>query len=362
MAIIKAVRSGASLKRTIDYVSRQNKLDNFLMDGIDCNAQTASLEMLYIRDKFGKHNGVQCIHLVYSLSAEEAENVGLARVMNNARELAENTPNFKDHQILICGHNDKMHKHAHIVVNAVNYKTGQKVRWYKYDLNKFKERLIKQSKDQGLIVPVKGQTNSIGGQKMEIQKVMEKAVKGKYNSWVLDIYAKVTEAKEIAVGKENFIDLLNKQGIQVDWNNRQTITFTDAGGHKIRDRRLNDIFNTNFNKESLENEFKRTAQRVASTVGLERKVYAGTGAERSVTRANQQPESEDLTAFIRKARSEIADARAAERTSAKERNDKITERANRDAARGGQNFGGKQRPTKESGLCRGRSSKEDFSR
>ena len=42
MAIIKAIKSGASIKRIIDYVTRKDGLANFMMDGIDCNPHTAS--------------------------------------------------------------------------------------------------------------------------------------------------------------------------------------------------------------------------------------------------------------------------------------------------------------------------------
>ena len=54
MAIIKAIKSGASIKRIIDYVTRKDGLANFMMDGIDCNPHTASYEMLYTREKFSK--------------------------------------------------------------------------------------------------------------------------------------------------------------------------------------------------------------------------------------------------------------------------------------------------------------------
>lgn len=369
MAIVKAIRSGASLKRTVDYVSRHDTLENSLMDGVDCNPHTASLEMLLIRDKFSKHSGVQCIHLVYSLSPEESKAVGLERIMENAKKLAETTPNFKNHQILICGHDDKGHKHAHIVVNAVNYQNGKKVRWNKYDLNKFKERLIKQSLEQGLTIPVKGQTNSVGGQSMAVQKVLEKTVQGNCSSWLLDVYIKVTDAKNNAVNKDDFINILKNNGIKTEWNNRKTLLFIDDLGHKVRDKRLSEVFNADISKESLENEFKRIAELNISQRKLERTVYQGTGKEQTINTAEQtncareqRIEFGEFKTFISNARYEIVNARTAERNSTKERNDKIIERENRDAVRSRQHFRGQQRPKKENGLYRSRSCQEDFSR
>lgn len=369
MAIVKAIRSGASLKRTVDYVSRHDTLENYLMDGVDCNPHTASLEMLLVRDKFRKHSGVQCIHLVYSLSPEESKEVGLWRIMENAKNLAEATPNFQGHQILICGHDDKGHKHAHIVVNAVNYQNGKKARWNKYDLSKFKERLIEQSKEQGLLVPVKGKTNSIGGQSMAVQKVLEKTVQGNYSSWLLDVYVKVIDAKNNAVNKDDFINILKSNGIKTEWNNRKTILFIDDLGHKVRDKRLSEVFNADISKESLENEFKRIAELNISKRELERFVYQGTG-EKQTTNTTEQTTStkerrieyREFKTFISNARDEIVNARTAERNSTKERNDKIIERKNRDAVRGRQYFGGEQKFKKRKRAGYARCRTEGYSR
>ena len=369
MAIVKAIRSGASLKRTVDYVSRHDTLENYLMDGVDCNPHTAGLEMLLVRDKFDKHSGVQCIHLVYSLSPEESKAVGLERIIENAKKLAEATPNFKGHQILICGHDDKGHKHAHIVVNAVNCQNGKKVRWNKYDLNKFKERLIKQSLEQGLTVPVKGQTNSVGGQSMAVQKVLEKTVQGNYSSWLLDIYVKVTDAKNNSVNKDDFINILENNGIKTEWNNRKTLLFIDDFGHKVRDKRLSEVFNADISKESLENEFKRIEELSISKGELERPVYQGAGEEQTINTTEQansarerRIEYGEFKTFISNARDEIVNARTAERNSTKERNDKIIERENRDAVRGRQYFGGEQKIKKRKRAGYARSRTEDYSR
>lgn len=362
MAIVKAIRSGASLKRTIDYVSRHDTLDNYLMDGIDCNPHTASFEMLLARDKFNKHSGVQCIHLVYSLSSEEAKDVGLERIMENAKKLAENTPNFQNHQIIICGHDDKGHKHAHIVVNAVNYKTGKKIRWNKYDLSKFKERLIEQSLEQGLVIPVKGQTNSVGGQSMEVQKVLEKAVQGTYSSWLLSIYTKVVDAKNNAVNKDDFINILKNNGVETEWNNRKTILFIDDFGHKVRDKRLNEVFHVNISKETLENEFKRIAEHSISKRELERPVYEGRRAEPLISEKQRKIDYGEFKSFINNARNEIINARTAERNSTKERNNKIIERENRNVIRGRQYIRGQQEIAKRKRGGYSRSRTEDFSR
>lgn len=369
MAIVKAIRSGASLKRTVDYVSRHDTLENYLMDGVDCNPHTASLEMLLVRDKFRKHSGVQCIHLVYSLSPEESKEVGLWRIMENAKNLAEATPNFQGHQILICGHDDKGHKHAHIVVNAVNYQNGKKARWNKYDLSKFKERLIEQSKEQGLLVPVKGKTNSIGGQSMAVQKVLEKTVQGNYSSWLLDVYVKVIDAKNNAVNKDDFINILKSNGIKTEWNNRKTILFIDDLGHKVRDKRLSEVFNADISKESLENEFKRIAELNISKRELERPVYQGTEKEQAINTAEQtnsarerRIEYGEYKNFISNARAEIINARTAERNSTKERNDKIAERANRRVIRSRFCFRREQKTYQRERTYKSRSNCEDYSR
>ncbi|MBQ3112796.1 MAG: relaxase/mobilization nuclease domain-containing protein [Phascolarctobacterium sp.] len=352
MAIVKAIKSGASIKRIINYVTRNNDLENLLMDGVDCNPSTASQEMLYTRDKFSKYDGVQYIHLVYSLSPSESENVEMSQIIANAKKLIAETDNFQNHQVIICGHDDKEHKHAHIVVNAVNFENGKKVRWYRTDLRAFKERLIQISKEQGLIVPEKGQGYSLGGNSERLYKSVERAYSQEYDSWMLNIYKKVLDSKEFAVNKEDFVMSLAEYHIQTRWDNRQTILFEDEYGHKVRNTRLGEVFKIDLSKEALLNEFTVTEQLFEAERGFEE--CAADEAE-SVSDTETRERCIELSAYdddIKAAIDAIRIATTNEQNSATRRDDKIAERANREDERKRHNIEEQQRIAQKSDRIR----------
>ena len=93
-------------------------------------------------------------------------------------------------------------------------------------------------------------------------KAIEKAVKGDYESWLLNIVLAVNSVKTQALSKEDFINLLSEKDISVEWkDSRKYITFIDKYGNKVRDKRLTEIFKTQINKEVLMNEFKSNIKR-----------------------------------------------------------------------------------------------------
>ena len=66
MAIIKAVRSGASLGRAIKYVTNITKTETTLMSGMDCRPTSAIDEMKVTKALWGKEGGRQYKHYVHS--------------------------------------------------------------------------------------------------------------------------------------------------------------------------------------------------------------------------------------------------------------------------------------------------------
>ena len=347
MAILKAIKSGASLKRIIDYVTRKDTLDFSYMDGIECNPQTALYEMFYTRDKFSKYDGVQYIHLVYSLSPTESQKINMSQLLSNAKMLAEKTENFKNHQVLICAHDDKKHKHVHIVVNAVNINNGNKVRWYRTGLKALKEKVKEISIEQGLEIPIKGQGNSLGGYNTRLYQSVEKAVQGKYESWMLDIYRKILEIKNKAISKDDFINGLLEYDIKTTWTNRKTILFQDNYGHKVRNSRLEEVFKIKISKEDLENEFG-VNQQLFEGEGRFKNSFSGTTEGTCEIGAREREfEQADISSAIRSAIDALIDATTKEQDSRAKRDDCITERTNRDIERERLNSQRKQRIKKE---------------
>lgn len=62
--------------------------------------------------------------------------------------------------------------------------------------------------------------------------------------------------------KDEYIAGLKKEGISTQWSdNRKYITYADSDHHKIRDKKLSDVFDVDINKEKLINEFERNKER-----------------------------------------------------------------------------------------------------
>ena len=64
MAIIKFINNKVSLKKTLDYICKEEKTENRLISGINCNPDTAYEEMMYFKEKYNKFEGKDKIHFI----------------------------------------------------------------------------------------------------------------------------------------------------------------------------------------------------------------------------------------------------------------------------------------------------------
>lgn len=261
MAIIKVVSRGASLKHIIEYVTRSTKTDEHLVTGIDCDSHNAYDDMMLTKEVFGKVNGRQYKHFIYSFPPDEK--VTPEQVLENAEKLVKETPALQGYQALIAVHEDRKHLHAHIIINSVHCETGIKVQWSKADLADLKKRCNELSKEQGLSIPVKGQSQDhavITWTKAK-QQALSKAMAGKYKSYYFDMAKAVSICKSQAVSREDFIERMSREGLQVCWSDsRKHITFVDAEGHKVRDSNFEKTMKIACTKEALETQFVKNAE------------------------------------------------------------------------------------------------------
>lgn len=295
MATIKAVSSKATLKRATDYVLKKEKTNDDLIDGINCNPNTARIEMETIQRGYGKTDGKVYYH--YTLNYHKDDNITPEQCLKNAKRLCEETDKFKGHQVLIVVHTDKPHKHAHIIVSSVNAESGKKLQFNPQDLRDFKRRSDEICREQGLKITEKGKTfeGKENGNTSTYTKEAYKSVTDEKSSWVVRTGLAVMECKEQATSREDFIEKMKEKGYEVKWTDRRKdITFIDterqkAGEKKfsIRDKKLEEHFHINFGKESLTNEFEANVRSQAertTTAELERRgqeaisrVYKGIG-------------------------------------------------------------------------------------
>ena len=252
MAIVKAVSSRASIGRVIIYVTDSEKTDDKLISGLECSPDTAIEEMKATKAVWGKENGRQYQHFVYSFPP--GENISLEQAHEMARELC--AERFRGHEVLIATHRDAGHIHSHIIVNSVNYENGYKLHWKKQDLQLMKDKANEMSIERGLSVPEKGREITVYTK--EKYRALERSINGEYKSYVVDCYKAATAASQTAVSKDDFISKMKESGYETNWTDtRKHITFTDLNGKKVRAANLEGTFKEPFGKESLTNGFKR---------------------------------------------------------------------------------------------------------
>jgi len=328
MAVIKAVSSRASIGTAVNYVTNDEKTEEKLISGQDCNPQTAIDEMKATKAIWGKQGGREYYHYVQSFSPEETITPQEAHTM--AKELAEQR--FKGYEVVIATHKDRDHIHTHFVVNSVNHEDGYKLNWSKFELQRMKDMSDGICREHGKSLCEKGQ--DIATYKMGKYKALEQSITGNYKSYVLDCYKTVSTVKEKATSQTDFIAKMQEQGYQTKWtDSRKHITFTDQDGNKVRNTNLEKTFKESLGKEELDHGFERNLEeeRIRSRAAEQiRGLEADTGLDRTLGR-NQAKDTDHavdkLNATIGKSNDEIsrddgqrANRIAHEQSSQRERN------------------------------------------
>lgn len=259
MAVIKAVNSKASIGKAINYVTKEEKTEERLISGKDCNPRTAIDEMKATKEQWGKTGGRQYAHLVQSFNPEDKVTPQQAHEIG--RKFIENNEKFKGHEVVISTHVDKRHVHNHFIVNSVNFENGKKLHTTKKELQQLKERSNELSREHGLSVPTRGDTITTFDQKK--YRAIEKGAKGQDKSYLLDTARNVSQSLNKATDRESFIKDMESKGYKVNWRDtRKHITFTTPEGKKVRNSNLEKTFKEHkFSKEGMENEIQRNRER-----------------------------------------------------------------------------------------------------
>ena len=278
MAVIKAVNSKASIGKAINYVTKEEKTEERLISGKDCNPRTAIDEMKATKEQWGKTEGRQYAHLVQSFNPEDKVTPKQAHEIG--RKFIESNEKFKGHEVVIATHVDKGHVHNHFIVNSVNFENGKKLHITKKELQQLKERSNELSREHGLSVPTRGDAITTFDQKK--YRAIEKGAKGQDKSYLLDTARNVSQSLKKATSREEFIKDMESKGYKVNWKDtRKHITFTTPEGKKVRNSNLEKTFKEHkFSKEGMENEIQRNRERREPNREQDR------GQDREQSRAN----------------------------------------------------------------------------
>ena len=116
------------LGSVIDYAENGDKTEESLyISGINCDPKNASNEMIAIKNKFVKTDGILAWHAYQEVTPDEAHKIG----MELAKEM------WGDRfQVVVTTHLNTKHLHNHFVINSVSFVDGKK---YNADRNSYAE-------------------------------------------------------------------------------------------------------------------------------------------------------------------------------------------------------------------------------
>ena len=252
----KGYHTLSSLKRLINYITREDKTQPWLIGSKNCSSSPdiCYQEMVLCKRMYGKAqedgSNRMCIHFSQNLVAGET-------TPDIAFEIATKLANhklFDGYQMIYAVHLDSGKLHTHFVVNSVNQETGQKWQLSPKQLQELKDYSDEIIKEYNLYVIPKKRLHE-NNYKPKFQMEMEK----QGTSWKAETYLSVKACLEVATSKESFIKEMNKLGYEVDWRDeRKYITFTDSEGHKLRNKKL--YPQSAFTKEAMEKRFELNLQ------------------------------------------------------------------------------------------------------
>lgn len=264
MAIIKMAPAAQTVAAIVRYVTRVDKTDSLLMDGLSVTPvpNLAVQEMMAYKDYYGSTSGKQYHHVVISYHRDE--HITPEQAARNALELAKATPKWQQHQILLATHTDRDHIHTHLIINSTNMATGRKLRWLRRDLAELKDRCVAMCLQQGLHVPLKGLTFE-GAERTSIVANNPRTYNQlrKDAGYVHDIMEAIKDVRNTAANREDYIAQLADKGIGVTWTDtRKHITYIDLARQaagikmcKVKDDKLGRYYNIDVSKDALEADF-----------------------------------------------------------------------------------------------------------
>lgn len=201
-AIIKAIntnsKSRGSSKALKEYLDKENSLKT----GIDCNSDNWEQDFSLTKSVFSKTEGRQYKHFAQSfekgckLTPEEIHQSGL--------ELVKTCRQFKGFQSVVITHLDKDHLHNHIVINSVNSETGKKLQLSNSNLKTIKKNMNNYLKQNFNIEPTMAKKGIVKTQHTKTYKVLEKALEGKTESFMLNLTKDIKVAIDKSIDQDNF--------------------------------------------------------------------------------------------------------------------------------------------------------------
>ena len=204
----------SDLKQVLKYAENDEKTidkneKSMYVTGVNCNRETAFVEMIQVHNRFDKCTGYIAYHAYQSfktgeVSPELAHKIGV--------ELAEKM--WREHQVIVATHFNTGTYHNHFVVNSVNMFTGKKFNCNKGPYYRFRELSDNLCREKNLTVIEKPK----GKTPRSIYFAEKRGEPTKYNL----MRQAMDEAMEICLSYAQFKKVMYKKGyiINDDYNRK----------------------------------------------------------------------------------------------------------------------------------------------
>lgn len=113
-------------KPVLDEQGRRIPREAYLIDGLNCSADTFAIECLRLNKQFHKNNTraeIKSHHYIISFNPRDRDENGLTPEKAQQLRMEYAAKNFPGHQAIVCtypdGHNSSGNIHVHIVINSL---------------------------------------------------------------------------------------------------------------------------------------------------------------------------------------------------------------------------------------------------
>lgn len=245
MAVIKRIASKATPSKIYNYLTKEEKTEEKLISGMNCNPNTMVNEFNATKELYNKHGDIKYHHVIQSFDPKD--NITPEKAHELGKELAEKQ--FKDYEVLIVTHKDKEHIHNHFVINSVSYESGLKYNSSNktlWDIKRESNRICERENLKTIDLNKKSKERLTSGE-------LRKELRGE-TTWKGELKKYIEFAKSKTKTLDDFVKYL-KQNFRIDTRvTKNSISYKHPDKTKpIRGSKLG----TDYDKEELINGFTR---------------------------------------------------------------------------------------------------------
>ena len=257
------------MRNVLEYVLRDSKTKEHLVtvtgpyDRSVIDYDNAYQTFLEEKRLWNKDSGRMYVHNVISFHKDEE--ITLEEAFDFGKEFAQKW--FADFQTVVAVHQDKEHKHIHLVTNSVSFVDGHKLHATKKDMERMKELTNEMCRERGFTIAQKGKhfdgkpfdDGEVVAWSQDKYKLLANEAK---ESFLASCGLAVLNALESCTDKLQFIERMLEQGWETIWKDtKRHITFINEDGKRVRGSNLAKTFQIDATKEGLEHEFERQKER-----------------------------------------------------------------------------------------------------